>query len=104
LLKTADLRGKILSGDAIFAQPELSRQVVHAGGDYLWKVKANQAGLLNHVESLFQRESGRVRDLGTARSLDKGHGRIEERVLLSSSRLADQVEWPYLGQVFMNPQ
>ncbi len=100
LLKTADLRGKILSGDAIFAQRELSRQVVQRGGDYLWKVKANQAKLRQQIESLFQRESGSVKDLGTARSLDKGHGRLEERRLLSSSRLADQVEWPYLGQVF----
>jgi len=101
LLKTADLRGKILSGDAIFAQRELSRQVVQRGGDYLWKVKANQAKLRQQIESLFQRESGSVKDLGTARSLDKGHGRLEERRLLSSSRLADQVEWPYLGQLFM---
>ncbi len=101
LLKTTDLQRKILSGDAIFAQRELSRQVVHAGGDYLWKVKANQAKLRQQIESLFQRESGSVKDLGTARSLDKGHGRLEERVLSSSSRLADQVEWPYLGQLFM---
>ncbi len=100
LLKTAEIAGTILSGDAIFAQRELSRQVVQRGGDYLWKVKANQAGLLNQIKSLFHRESGRVKDLDTARSLDKGHGRIEERVLTSSSRLADQVEWPYLAQVF----
>ncbi len=100
LLKKTDLQGKILSGDAIFAQRELSRQVVQGGGDYLWKVKANQANLLNQIKSLFQRESGRVKDLDTARSVDKAHGRLEERVLTSSSRLADQVEWPYLGQVF----
>ncbi len=100
LLKKAEIVGKIVTGDAIFAQRELSRQVVHGGGDYLWKVKANQVGLLNQIEALFQREATRVKDLGTARSLDKGHGRLEERVLTSSSRLADQVEWPYLAQVF----
>ena len=100
LLQKADLEGKILSGDAIFAQKELSRQVVDRGGDYLWKVKRNQSGLLNQIESLFRHESASVKDLERARSLDKGHGRIEERVLSSSSRLADQVEWPYLAQVF----
>jgi predicted transposase YbfD/YdcC len=100
LLKTADLQGTILSGDAIFAQQELSRQVVEGGGDYLWKVKANQGGLLHQIMSLFRHESGSVKDLARARSLDKGHGRIEERVLSASSRLADQVEWPYLAQVF----
>lgn len=37
----------------------------------------------------------------TARSLDKGPGRIEERVLFCSSRLADRLDWPYLSQVFV---
>lgn len=101
MLRTADLQGKTLSGDCFpFAQRELSRQVVDAGGDYLWKVKANQAGLLHQIESLFRHESATVRDLERARSLDKGHGRVEARVLCSSSRLADQVQWPYLAQVF----
>jgi len=101
LLEKTDLQGKILTGDAIFAQRELSRQVVHKGGDYLWKVKENQAGLRAQLELLFQEQSATITDLETARSLEKGHGRIEERVLLTSSRLADQVEWPYLGQVFV---
>jgi predicted transposase YbfD/YdcC len=100
LLTEADLQGHIVTGDAIFAQRELSRQVVQGGGDYLWKVKENQAGLLNRIESLFRHEAAQVKDLDRARSLDKGHGRLEERRLCSSSRLADQVEWPYLAQVF----
>jgi len=100
LLKKADLRGKILTGDAIFAQQELSRQVVQAGGDYLWKVKENQAHLRQQIESLFRREAASVTDLDRAHSIDKGHGRIEERVLFSSSRLADQLQWPDLSQVF----
>jgi len=33
--------------------------------------------------------------------VDKGHGRIEERTLWSSSRFADHIEWPALGQVFV---
>ena len=84
-----------------FAQKELSRQVVHRGGDYLWKVKENQAGLRSRLETLFREQSATVKDLERAHSLEKGHGRIEERTLFSSSRLADQVEWPYLSQVFV---
>ncbi len=38
--------------------------------------------------------------LGKASSLDKGHGRIEEREILSSFRLAGKIEFPYLAQVF----
>ena len=35
LLRKVDLRGKIISGDAIFAQQELSKIVVERGGEYL---------------------------------------------------------------------
>lgn len=100
LLKKADLQGTIVSGDAIFAQKQLSRQIVNQGGDYLWKVKENQAQLLKHIACFFQTEAGQSKDVETTRSLDKGHGRIEERVLLSSSRRADQLEWPFIAQVF----
>lgn len=100
LLKKADLQGKIVSGDAIFAQRELSRQVVNQGGDYLWKVKENQAKLLKQLADFFGSAKGQVSDLTRAKSLDKGHGRIEERTLSCSSRLADQIAWPSVSQVF----
>lgn len=43
LLKCVDLRGKVVTGDAIHAQRELSAQVLEAGSDYLWLVKDNQS-------------------------------------------------------------
>ncbi len=36
----------------------------------------------------------------TARTLEKGHGRMEERILTTSSMLAHYSTWPYLAQVF----
>lgn len=101
LLQKAELKGKIVSGDALLAQRELSRQVVNQGGDYLWKVKANQKELFVQSEAYFRSAGLQATEVDTARSLDKGHGRIEERVLFSSSRLADRLEWPYLSQVFV---
>lgn len=99
LLKTACLAGKIVTGDAIFAQRELSRQVVAAGGDYLWKVKENQEKLHQQLADFFAAATPPLA-VDVATSIDKGHGRIEERVLWASSRFADQLEWPYLSQVF----
>lgn len=55
LLKQAEIKGKIVSGDALFAQREVSRQVVEQGGDYLWKVKANQQALLAQSASILWR-------------------------------------------------
>ena len=39
-------------------------------------------------------------DFTTARSIDKGHGRLEERILTLSRELHEYVDWPYIDQVF----
>lgn len=40
------------------------------------------------------------KDFQTARTIDKGHGRREERTLTTSSMLADYLNWPGAAQVF----
>lgn len=106
VLDYLDLRGKVVTGDAIFAQRELSIQVVEAGGEYVWAVKGNQAQLKQDIETLFEPEaciagfSPVKKDFQTARSMDKGHGRLEERSLTTSSLLKGYADWPYLEQVF----
>ena len=106
LLKTIDLQGKIVSGDAMFAQRELSRQVIEGGGDYLWSVKENQPSLRADIESLFAIEEGQTalkpmtNDLRRAETTDKQHGRLEQRRITTSSLLAGQSDWPGLAQVF----
>lgn len=106
LLGQIDLTGMLITGDAMFTQRELSRQIVEGGGDYLWIVKDNQPSLRDDIELLFEDEyvsagwSAPAVDFTRARSIDAGHGRIEERVLTVSSMLADYSDWPYLAQVF----
>ena len=106
LLKLVDLQGKILTGDAMFAQRELSKQVVKAGGHYVWSVKDNQPDLRADIEALFTIEEGQTalkvmaNDFQQAASLDKAHGRLEQRRLTSSAMLSGAVKWPHLGQVF----
>ncbi|MBA4185813.1 MAG: ISAs1 family transposase [Acidobacteria bacterium] len=98
LLEKADLGNKIVSGDAIFAQTELSRQVVEKGGEYLWKLRANQGQIYEMAKNHFAEMDDHY--LGRASILEKEHGRIEEREILSSFRLAGKIEFPYLAQVF----
>jgi hypothetical protein len=54
LLKTVVLRGRLISGDAIFCQRELCQQIVDSGGDYLFLVKDNQPELKAAIEAEFQ--------------------------------------------------
>lgn len=106
LLKCVDLRGKVVTGDAMFTQKELSRQVVEAGGHYVWSVKENQPGLRADIESLFEIEEGKTKlkpmanDLRRAETTDKQHGRLEQRRITSSGLLEGRVDWPGLRQVF----
>lgn len=106
VLQSLDLRGKVVTGDAILAQRHLSNVVVRAGGDYLWMVKDNQEQLREEIAFLFQPESCTAgfspipKDFRTATSLDKGHGRIEQRTLTASSMLKGHLDWPHAEQVF----
>lgn len=98
LLRKVDLLGKIISGDAIFAQQELSQIVVEKGGEYLWKLRGNQGKMYQSAKEHFP--AGEDKYLGKTVDYDKGHGRIEARRLETSFRLAGKIEFPYLAQVF----
>ncbi len=106
LLECLDLRGVVVTGDALFDQRDLSVQIVEAGGDYLWITKGNQPGLHDDIEVLFQPHRKRAgtsappNDFRTTRTVEKGHGRIEKRTITVSSMLADYSTWPELAQVF----
>ncbi len=108
VLKALDLQGAIVTGDAMFAQRALSCQIVEAGGDYCWIVKQNQATLYDDLKLLFSPAviattpgwSPNPLDFVTVETVEKGHGRREERRLTASSMLAGYADWPYLAQAF----
>lgn len=106
VLKSLDLRGKIVTGDAMFAQRELSLQILEMGGDYIWTVKDNQSTLRQDIALLFQPEktvkgfSPATKDFRTAQTVEKGHGREERRVLTVSAELKHYLDWPGAEQVF----
>jgi predicted transposase YbfD/YdcC len=98
LLEKADLANKIISGDAIFAQQELSKTVIKKGGEYLWKLRANQGNIYKLAVEHFEKLEDKY--LGKASSLEKGHGRLDEREILTSFRIAGSIEFPFVAQVF----
>jgi len=54
ILKTIVLKGRLVTGDAMFCQRELCEEIVASGGDYLFVVKDNQPELKAAVEADFQ--------------------------------------------------
>ena len=98
LLGRVDLKQKIISGDAIFAQTEISKTVVEKGGEYLWKLRANQGNIYKMAVEHFEKLDDKYLD--KAVTIEKGHGHIDEREILSSFRITGKIEFPCLEQVF----
>jgi hypothetical protein len=53
LLEGIVLEGRLVTGDAMFCQRDLSQQILHDKGHYLWFVKENQPTLLNDIKMAF---------------------------------------------------
>lgn len=53
LLEGVDLKGRVVTGDAILCPRDLSQQVIDAQGHFLWFVKENQPTLLQDIEAAF---------------------------------------------------
>lgn len=106
VLACLDLRGKIVMGDAMQTQRELSVQIIEADGDYIWLAKDNQPTLRSDIEQWFAPEtpvkgfSPVAKDFQTGRIVNKGHGRHEERTITTSSLLNKYLDWPGVAQVF----
>lgn len=101
LLRDRDLHGQVITGDAMFCQREISRQVSRQGGHWLWEVKDNQPSLLADLIYLFGSPRGGPHPLvcWSATDLSGGHGRVDERCLEASDALNDHLDWPGLQQV-----
>jgi predicted transposase YbfD/YdcC len=106
VLEYLDLRDCVVVGDAMHTQRELSAQIVTQGGDYVWVVKENQPQLREDIAAAFEPlpfvpgfHQG-PRNHPTARTLDKGNGRLEERTIAATSELKGFLDWPGAEQVY----
>jgi len=94
------LKDKVITVDALLTQREVAQVIVDQGGDYVMVVKENQPGLLAQVEGAIAGIGFYTQAPQRAKTVDGGHGRIEEREIITTSVLADCEVWPGLDQVF----
>ena len=73
LLAGLALQGRVVTGDAMFCQRDLSRQIIEAGGHYLWKVDDNQPALKEAIASAFEPASSPLRAADAGRRDGPGH-------------------------------
>jgi predicted transposase YbfD/YdcC len=77
LLELLDLKGSLVTADAIHCNAETAQTVLARGGDYLFALKANRPATLADVEAWFADPACAVAD--THETVDADHGRIETR-------------------------
>lgn len=111
LLGVLPIKGKIVSGDAIFTQRDVCAEVIEQGGDYVLPVKDNQPTLRADIEAAFaEPEPGlsprqamrRAGEIERASEVDKGHGRIETRTIEVTTALAGYLglDWSGIKRVY----
>ncbi len=110
LLRLLDLAGCIVTIDAMGTQTAIAEQIVAQGADYALAVKDNQEQLAEDVAATFA-EAERVQFVHVphdyAKTVDKGHGRLETRECWTISRedyleaLRTHAAWSGLRSVAM---
>ena len=103
LLRALNLKGCIVTTDALGCHKSTAEQVVEQGADYVLAVKENQPKLHAHLQQLFDRSDDQLHaDLSVDgwRSHDENHGRIETRHYWTTDQVDDfpgAAHWPGLG-------
>ena len=98
LLAQLELRGKVVTGDALYAQRELSQRVLERGGDYFWALKDNQPSMREAVSLLFEQPPW-GESFAEASQEGRRGDRWEKRRLWASTALNEYLDWPGPGQV-----
>lgn len=91
LLKLLELKGAIVTLDAMGCQRAIAEQIIDQGGDYVIAVKGNQSALYEAIRDFFataQANDWRDVAVSYAEQTDAGHGRLEVRRCWASACLA----------------
>lgn len=99
LLKVLDLRGSLVTIDAIGTQTAIAQQIIEGGGDYILSLKGNQGNLHEDVEQVFTwARQQHFKDIAHEfhQTITSGHGRIDIRrhwLLDGVEHLIDAKRW-----------
>jgi len=90
--------GKVVTGDALYAQRNLCQQIIAGKGDYLFIVKGNQPELYENIVLLFA-DPPFGECFADAKQRSRHGNRHEVRRLWASTALEGYLDWPGVRQV-----
>ena len=83
LIDILDIKGLIITADAMHCQKVTAERIVLNKGDYILQLKANQGNFYQDVYAMFDdkymEENSNEKEYETYRTIEKSHGRIEKR-------------------------
>src|ERR1039457_2943182 len=97
LLDAIDIKGKLITTDALLTQRKLADYLVQRGAHYHFTAKGNQAKLQSDIALLFGDRAAPA----FVEVSPPDHGRIETRRIWCSEALKDYLDFPHVGQVFL---
>jgi predicted transposase YbfD/YdcC len=107
VLSLLDLKGHIVTIDAMGTQKAIAKQIIDQGGDYVLSLKGNQGTLNEDVRTFLETEVKKPNSKAITsvyQDVDKGHGRIETRQCFVSAQvdwLTQKEQWAGLKTIVM---
>ena len=108
LIQQLDIKGAIVTLDAMHCQKETAELIIKEGGDYVLQLKGNQGRFYEDVVAMFDEKFMDINDkeenYETYQTIEKSHGRIEKRTCLVLNEIeffTDYIaEWKGLKKIF----
>lgn len=96
LLKLLEIKGNIITIDAMGCQKNIAQQIVEKEAHYVLALKGNQGNLYEDVKSFLENETKREKKFGDTslkhfEETSKAHGRIETR----KCWVTEEIDWLY---------
>ena len=102
LLELLDIKGCIVTIDAMGCQVAIAETILKQGADYVLALKGNQGDLSDDVKLLFEQSKLPLKEQSTE-EVDTGHGRIETRrcrqIKINKKYLPSSERWAKLNSI-----
>ena len=99
VLKHITVSDHVITGDALFTQRSLCKQITKAQGGYVFRVKGNQETLENDIRFFFKDPPWKAA-IHTHTTVDRWKGYKEIREVRVSKEITDYLAWPGLTHVW----
>jgi predicted transposase YbfD/YdcC len=103
LLQALALAGCIVTADAMHCQKNIAKEIIEADADYVLALKGNQGTAFAEIKSFLDDAVSRTdKALVYLETVEKGHGRLEERRYWQAEKVdwyADREQWEGLRSV-----